>query len=274
MKTNSLNLFFISGRCNMPLSTGTKEEIENILKQTIKEKLEKYQPETIYMPFHHNLLGKDRYAMFSFIQSMNTTFGMSIWEQVAVILAKGAGFPAERQFKLLGKIDVNTEKTINELHFKLRKGEAKPNKFEEINRIKKVIKTGKPQKHPDSLVDLFIKIRDEENYFDITSAKPNIKEFAALKLKLLRWTALRLSQDKNANVFTRLAIPYNPYYPQSYDRWTMQRLYDSENKEILVGDEFWNFIADDEIYNELLDIFQKVGEELRKDIDEKFAPFK
>jgi hypothetical protein len=52
--------------------------------------------ETMHMPFHYRLFGKDKYAMFSFIQSMNTTFGMSIWEQVAVILAKGIGNHAEK----------------------------------------------------------------------------------------------------------------------------------------------------------------------------------
>lgn len=128
--------------------------------------------------------------------------------------------------------------------------------------------------HPDSTEDLFVKIGNEENYFDITSAKPNKKEFVALKRKLLTWTALRLSEDKNANVITRLAIPYNPYYPKPYKRWTLSGLYDLNNGEILVGEEFWNYIAGDEIYNELLDIFKEAGEELREEIDKKFVIFK
>lgn len=121
------------------------------------------------------------------------------------------------------------------------------------------------------MVDPFIKTRDEENYFDITSAKPNMKEFVALKLKLLRWTGLRLSQEKDARVFTRLAIPYNPYHPEPYERWTLKGLYDLENNEILVGKEFWNFVAGDDTYEELLDVFQKVGEELKEEIDKKFT---
>jgi len=116
--------------------------------------------------------------------------------------------------------------------------------------------------------------KNEENYFDITSAKPNMKEFVALKLKLLRWTGLRLSQDKGIKVFTRLAIPYNPYHPEPYERWTLKGLYDLKNNEILVGKEFWNFVASDNIYEELLDVFQEVGEELREGIDKKFAEFR
>ena len=201
----------------MSLSIHTKNEIAQFLITIVREKLKTYEPETEHMPFHYRLLGKDRYAMFSFIQSINTTFGMSIWEQVAVILAKGAGNLAERQYKLLGEINERAEKVINGIHYKLRKGETGTNKADEIEQIRKEIKRGQPKMDPDSVVDLFIKIKGVENYFDITSAKPNMKEFVALKLKLLRWVGLRLSQNKNVKIFTRLAIPYNPYHPEPYE---------------------------------------------------------
>jgi len=259
----------------MGLSIKTKKEISELLIMIVREKLKTYEPETGYMPFHYRLLGKDRYAMFSFIQSMNTTFGMSIWEQVAVILARGAGHYAERQYKLLGEIDKDTETLITDkILYKLRKGEISANKLSEIEQIRKKIKRGKPKIDPDSIVDLFIKIENEENYFDITSAKPNMKEFVALKLKLLRWIGLKLSQDKTTKIFTRIAIPYNPYYPQPYERWTLKGICDLETGEVLVGEEFWNFVANDNIYEELLDIFQGVGEKLRNEIDRKFAEFR
>ncbi len=258
----------------MGLKQKTREEIRNLLTNIVRAKLREYKPETNHMPFHFRLLGRDRYAMFSFIQSMNTTFGISIWEQVAVILARSSGFKAARQYDLLGSIDSETERLIQTIHYELRAGTRKVNKLEEIELIRNSIKIGIPRKDPDSKVDLFVKIKDEENYFDITSAKPNMKEFAALKLKLLRWTALRLSQDKNAKVFTRLAIPYNPYHPHPYQRWTLKGLYDLDKGEILVGEEFWNFVANDEIYDELLDVFQEAGNELRDEIDQKFAEFR
>jgi len=258
----------------MRLSRKTRQEIAELLTTTMREKLRTYQPETIHTPFHHRLLGKDRYAMFSFIQSMNTTFGISIWEQVAVVLAKAAGNHAERKHRLLGEIDENTEKLIRDVHYRLRKGEIPASKRDEVERIRKVIQKGQAKIDPDSVVDLLVNIKNEENYFDITSAKPNMKEFVALKLKLLRWTGLRLSLDENAKVSTRLGIPYNPYHPEPYERWTLKGLYDLENGEILVGEEFWNFVSSDNIYEELLDVFQEVGEELRSEIDKKFAEFK
>ena len=257
----------------MSLSLTTKSKIAELLSTKVRGKLSSYHPETSYMPFHHRLLGKDRYAMFSFMQSMNTTFGMSIWEQVAVVLAQGANNYAERQHKLLGEIEEGTERVITDIHNKLRRGEIAPNIIEHVEQIKARIIKGEPRVDPDSTVDLLVKVNQTENYFDITSAKPNMKEFVALKLKLLRWTALRLSQDKNVQVFTRLAIPYNPYHPEPYERWTLKGLYDLENGEVLVGEEFWHFVASDSIYNELLDVFQEVGEELRTEIDKRFVKF-
>jgi hypothetical protein len=155
-----------------------------------------------------------------------------------------------------------------------RKGESATYKKNGNKTDQKANKKGEAKVDPDSVVDLFVRIGKEENYFDITSAKPNMKEFVALKLKLLRWIALRLSQNKKAKVFTRLAIPYNPYHPEPYERWTLKGLYDLEAGEILVGEEFWNFVASDNIYEELLDVFQEVGEELRSEIDDKFAEFR
>lgn len=258
----------------MSLSNSVKEKIENLLKEIVRQKLSHYTPETNYMPFHFRLLGKDRYAMFSFIQSMNTTFGISIWEQVSVMLATEAGFNSARQYKLKGEIDGDTDKLIQKIFFDLRKRIRTPNKIEEIKLIKRRIKKGKELEDLDSNVDFFVKINSQENYFDITSAKPNMKEFQSLKLKLLRWTALRLSTNKKANVFTRLAIPYNPYYPEPYERWTLKGLFDLENGEILIGEDYWNFIANDKIYEDLLNVFEKVGNELRDEIDKKMMEFK
>lgn len=172
--------------------------------------------------------------------------------------------------KLLGKIDDETEESIRKIHHQLRKGGIEANKISELEQVRKIIKRGKPETDPDSTVDLFVKIKSEENYIDIISAKPNMKEFVALKLKLLRWTALRLSQDKKVKVFTRLAVPYNPYHPEPYERWTLKGLYDLKKGEVLVGDEFWNFIAGADIYEDLLNVFQKAGEELRDEKNEKF----
>ena len=246
-----------------------------MLIETVSSKLENYNPETSYMPFHFNLIGKDIYALFSFIQSLNTTFGTSIWEQLGVLLASDKGKQAERQYKLSGSIDDDTELLIRKHVDQLRLGYIIPNKQEEKNIIKNSIKPGNNTiSDPDRVVDLFVKNKDNsEEYYDITSAKPNMKEFATRKTELLRWVALRDSININVSVETMLGIPYNPYYPKPYERWTGHGLYDLKH-ELFVGADLWNHLYDEDIYDELLEVFKDTGDQLRPLIENRFKEFK
>ena len=72
----------------MALSKESCNSIETTIKESLRKKFQSYKPESQNMPFHYSLLGKDRMALYSFIQSLNTTFGSSIFEPVAVTLAK------------------------------------------------------------------------------------------------------------------------------------------------------------------------------------------
>ncbi|MEP0813124.1 MAG: TdeIII family type II restriction endonuclease [bacterium] len=254
---------------NLPSSC--KAEIKKLLLAVVREKLNEYSPETQYMPFHHRLLGKDRYALFSFIHSMNTTLGTSIWEQLSTIIARSFGKVAQHGKLLMGEIDSETVALIEKIHHSLRTADVEVNKTNETELIKRSIKSGKALKHPDSKVDFYLVTDGQENFIDLKTAKPNKEGFEALKRKLLNWTALKFSQNPAANVMTRLAIPYNPYHPKPYDRWTLKGLFDLKAGEVLVGEDYWNFIASSDIHNELLDVFSEAGNALRPEIDEKFS---
>src|SRR3989338_286579 len=258
----------------MKINPSVRKQILELLLTTVLKKIDTYQPETVHAPFHHRLLGKDRYALFSFIHSMSTTFGTSVFEQVAEALASGVGYRAERQFKLLGQIDEKTAKLIDKINLSLRSGKMSADKSTLIEQIRKSIVPGNKNRDPDSTVDLYVEVDGCENYIDITSAKPNMKEFATLQRKLMRWIALRLSINKSQNVMTKLAIPYNPYHPKPYERWTLQGLFDLKRGEVLVGEEFWNFVGGGDIYQDLLDIFEEAGKQLRPELDKKFAQYK
>jgi len=75
-----------------------------------------------------------------------------------------------------------------------------------------------------------------------------------------------LSIEKNAKIIVALGLPYNPYYPKPYGRWTKGNMYDS--CQLMVGQDFWNFVAGEDIYDEFIKIFEEVGEELREKIKE------
>lgn len=45
------------------------------------------------------------------------------------------------------------------------------------------------------------------------------------------------------------------------------------NKELVVADEFWDFLGGENTYQDLLNCFERVGIELRDEIDKYFKRF-
>ena len=150
---------------------------------------------------------------------------------------------------------------------------SEPNKAKEIDAIRKVCQTGEMKNVKPTRVDVLIESNPGELFlFDIKTAKPNAGGFKEFKRTLLEWVATVLAENPKAKVNTIIAIPYNPYEPKPYDRWTMRGMLDLDN-ELKVAKEFWDFIGGEGAYDELLNIFERVGIELRSEIDEYFQRF-
>ncbi|MGC9101423.1 MAG: TdeIII family type II restriction endonuclease [Caldisericum sp.] len=247
-----------------------KTQIKNHIKKVIVKKLRAYKPETQSMPFHYKLLGEDRMALFSFIHSLNTTFGTSIFESVAELLAKSKFVEVKKQYEVGKFISSHAQKEIQNIINELATGRSKPNKLEEIERIRRVAQSGEQIEVNLVKADLFIIDKEDKIYlFDIKTAKPNISNFKDFKRTLLEWIAVYLYKNINAEVYSYIAIPYNPYESE-YNRWTLNNMLDSKN-ELMVGKEFWNFLGGEGAYEHLLDCFEQVGVELRPILDEHFS---
>ncbi|MCD6459560.1 TdeIII family type II restriction endonuclease [bacterium] len=256
----------------MSLTNEQLRTIENVIKDSLRKNFKKYTPETKNMPFHFRLLGRDRMALFSFIHSLNTTFGTSIFEPVAEKLASVKFVEAKKQYVLGTSISETVQNEIQDIINKLTMGKN-PNKEEETQRIRRVHSSGKINKLKTVKVDLFLKDKHGNIYlFDLKTAKPNISNFKDFKRTLLEWVAVYLRDNPDANVHSYIAIPYNPYEPKPYERWTLKGMLDLDN-ELKVAKEFWNFLGGKGAYNELLNCFQRVGIELRPEIDSYFEKF-
>jgi len=248
-------------------------DIENVLKGALRHKFQNYKPEPASMPFHTRLLGKDRLALYSFIHSLNTNFGTSIFEPVGLALAQ-KNFKMATAQAIAGKqISSAAQNEIQKIINGLTTATATPNKKEEVERIRKVCQTGEMITVKPTRVDLMFESKEGAYYlFDIKTAKPNAGGFKEFKRTLLEWVAIILANKPDANVNTFIAIPYNPYEPEPYTRWTMRGMLDLEN-ELKVADEFWDFLGGKDTYKDLLDCFERVGIELRDEIDEYFAKY-
>jgi len=257
----------------MALSTEQKVYIKDVIKACLRNKFQNYNPESSNMPFHFRLLGKDRMALYSFIHSLNTSFGTSIFKPVAVALAKSRFKKAEAQYVLGTAISQQTQNAIQEIMNDLTTG-SDPNKKVETKTIRKICQKGKMNQLRTVKVDLFIESKSDEKFlFDLKTAKPNISNFEDFKRTLLEWIGIELAKDPQSNVNSLIAIPYNPYEPEPYQRWTLKGMLDLD-KELMVADEFWNFLGGKGAYQELLNCFEQAGIELRPEIDSYFKNFK
>jgi len=257
----------------MALSKEQIKKIEITIRESLRKKFSTYRPETNNMPFHYRLLGRDRMALFSFIHSLNTTFGTSIFEPLAETMASLKFSLAKKQFVVGDMISEQAQIEIQHILNELVSGKN-PNKINEIERIRRVATSANMNRLRTVKVDLFVKDSDGNiHLFDIKTTKPNISNFKDFKRTLLEWVAIYLSKHPDANIHSYIAIPYNPYEPQPYERWTLKGMLDLNN-ELKVAEEFWDFLGGEGAYAELLACFEKVGIELRPEIDRYFSKFK
>ena len=257
----------------MALSKEQITSVEEVLKASLRNKFQNYKPEPASMPFHTRLLGKDRLALYSFIHSLNTNFGTSIFEPVGLALAQKNFKMAVSQATAGNQISTGAQAEIQKIIDGLITATSTPNKAEEIERIRKVCQTGDMIKVKPTKVDLMFESKDGAYFlFDIKTAKPNAGGFKEFKRTLLEWVAVVLANKPDAVINTFIAIPYNPYEPEPYTRWTMRGMLDLEN-ELKVADEFWDFLGGKNTYKDLLDCFERVGIELRDEIDDYFKRF-
>lgn len=257
----------------MSLDSKQIEKVESVLKASLRNKFQNYKPEPASMPFHTRLLGKDRLALYAFIHSLNTNFGTTIFEPVGLVLAKQKFQKAWSQRIAGDKISSESQRVIQSIIDGLNTAEIIPNKNKEIEAIRKVCQKGKMINIKPTRIDLMIQTKEDELFlFDIKTAKPNAGGFKEFKRTLLEWVAVILALNPSAKVNSLIAIPYNPYEPEKYNRWTMRGMLDLEN-ELKVADEFWDFLGSKGSYQDLLSCFERVGIELRNEIDTYFKRF-
>jgi type II restriction enzyme len=147
-----------------------------------------------------------------------------------------------------------------------------PNKESEFKQLIQSL-SGDQNKLKTVKVDLFIENEKGEQYLiDLKTVKPNKSNFIDFKRTLLQWTAIALTQNKDRKVNAFIAIPYNPYHPRPYQRWTLNGMFDLPH-ELKVAEEFWDFLGGKGAYDDLLDCFETAGLELRSEIDEYFKKF-
>jgi len=173
----------------MALTNQQIHQVETVLRNSLRHKFQNYNPEPAVMPFHTRLLGQDRMALFSFIHSLNTNFGTSIFEPVALALASTKFKIAMSQKSSGINISEKAQRVIQDIMDDLTAANSKPNKSKEIESIRRVCQSGKMKTVKPTKVDVWLESNMGELFlFDIKTAKPNKGGFKEFKRTLLEWT--------------------------------------------------------------------------------------
>ena len=249
----------------MSLTKQQKQEIDTLISSKIDIKLKTYGRETSSMPFLSRIIqDNEKIAASSFMHSISTSLGMSIYEDVSVIIAKPHCDECFRNYGVGGVISQDQKKVIGTIIRELRNKKRKPNIQKEIQTVLKADRGDANSQKSGDIADFYMKKKDKEFYFEIKTTKPNIDVFEKSKIKLLEWAARRRKK-----IYSYLAFPYNPYHTKPYKRFTQANLV-KINEDFLVGEKYWDFLGGKNTFQQLLDVFDIVGKRYKKELIKKF----
>lgn len=221
--------------------------------------------------FFLEMFGKKVMFTSKLITSLQTAFGMSFYEQISKKLGELVGYEVQNQYKITGCLHAEARGYLDALLENLKYA---PNRETEYQCLSDIYEQNKDNMGPlveihDSTVDVFIKKPDgTEIFIDITTVKPNKKEFRTMKEKILKWYFLRLSHGDISpdKIKTYIAIPYNPESrtDNTYTRWN--NYYD--DKDLLVGDQLWKLVSDGQFsLDDMIEVFKEIGIESKENIE-------
>ncbi|MCF2143351.1 MAG: TdeIII family type II restriction endonuclease [Candidatus Heimdallarchaeota archaeon] len=252
-----------------------EEELERFITRVIKRV--KTDPKIKYnslgykkeKPFHAALLPEEIIKLSKFERSFSTSLGQTVFERIAEIIGTDRYEKAARSYRTTGHITQGEldyiEKLLRELEFK-SKDQKKSNWKKEVQELEN--SQGGPIVTIEVISDLYIQAAGKEMYFEIKSSKPNADQTKVSKEKLLKLQAMR----RGKNVETYFALPDNPYVTKENYSWSHpKRYFDMEDTNcVLMGKDFWDYLGGKGTWEELIEIFQKVGKKTKKRIFEEF----
>ncbi len=240
----------------------TKEQITSILQDCVNRAILRVKKDKTYRPFHEALLTKKLVSASTFERSFSTSFGQGPIEEISEILAKSVGSETTRQKETLVNVNKGAVDEIERILSSLRSGESPPNWGKEISRITAFTKGDYVVRRIIS--DLWIKKEETEIFISIKTVKPNIDQTEIVKKDLL------LLKAHNPSFKTYLGLYYNPGGPKKTDyNWSIpSKIFDMKHDEcVLIGSEYWNLIGGKGTYTSLLNIFEKVGNDTRAQLE-------
>lgn len=242
----------------MPLTFKARQSIRDYLLKVVTKFINDSLKTTSEKPFHSRLmpiLGDVQYSERSF-----STRSGSWFQSIAVMVARDFHQDAQSNHLVSGHIQPAAEAHINAIVERMDHGQPKriPNRRTDLTEVLTVQSPGGAVREVRS--DLFVLTKDgRELYFEMKTPGPNKGQCKAMKRDILVIAALR--QGKRAEAYA--AAAYNPYGDGKPFTYNYARQFLEVGADMIIGRPFWTMIGDDRTYDELLEIAEAVGEEVK-----------
>lgn len=209
-------------------------------------------------PFHKALLPKPFARMSRFERSFSTILGKA-HERHSEIIAKSRFAKTQQQYKVEGSMLESVDTEISDEVGRINKGHIFPNYFEVVDRIVRMERQGSGKQVTRSVTsDLYLKSRDgEEVFFEIKTPQPNKEQCLNITRKHLWIHAIR--KIAQPGVKTYFAMAYNPYGEGNEYKYSIATKHLDIKRQTIIGKRYWDFLGGEGTYEELLEIYRRVG---------------
>ncbi|MDJ0599224.1 MAG: TdeIII family type II restriction endonuclease [Crocosphaera sp.] len=253
-----------------------KNEVKKSLRKAIREFFKNKEVKTFHVLDY--IFPKER-RIRSLIGGLETSMGL-VWEAIAKTLAESNGFEIISE-KILSP-DPFPSRLRNELDILIALREKDGiNTLECIERLKNAAKNSnlnnlKFSKPPSGTgVDLHFRKGGIEYVFDVKTTQPNMASFRSFNKQLLEWYAYKFAKDPNVSLEARIAIPFNPFEKNWYDKQhsKIKKCLDIE-RDLFVENEFWDFCSgNSNTWESIKELFIELGREnFSQEFQDTFEP--
>jgi hypothetical protein len=258
------------------ISVAIAEIITAMMERVMENVLEKdpFIPEEhkAKKPLYAALVPDEIFKGSHFERRFTTPFG-KVWERLAKVAAETATEKSEMGYSIRGSVPVERLRRIQEVLNRLEHPEKRgqritPNWEEEL----KYILEGDGELIPVTVVcDIYIEKAEHKYAFELKAPLPNSDQTKVSKEKLLKLYSMVETPITDAFY----ALPYNPYGKKENYNWSFPaRWFDmKQDKVVLIGDEFWDFIGGKGTYQLFITELNKLGIDYRKRIYKEYLGF-
>jgi hypothetical protein len=259
----------------------TAEKISKVISQIISTMMNRVMDNVLirdpFIPEEHKakkplyaaLVPDEIFKGSHFERRFTTPFG-KVWEKLALVAGQTAFDKTIMGHPLHGQIPKERLRRIQEVLNKLEHPEKGKNRITpDWDREIEYILKGDGELIPTTVVcDIYVE-KDEYKYaFELKAPLPNSDQTKVSKEKILKL----YSMVNNPISGAYFALPYNPYGKRENYNWSFPARWFNmkEDKVVLIGNEFWDFIGGAGTYELFISEINKIGKEYRERIYKEY----